>query len=214
MKAKLLKTDGSKPEFLALRAAADKTKTAKILMLAGLTLIMLLIAPACQAQQYNVFLRVSGISGEATATNHVGDIVATSFSFAGTMPITGMGDAGVPTVGRVAFSELSVSKFVDKASPALMYNLATGRILPTVTLYVQSMNNGKSVDFYIITLSTVIVTGLSASEGLNARPAEVVNFTFGQIQMQYVAVNSDGSTGSSVNSCWNMAANQSCGTSW
>jgi type VI protein secretion system component Hcp len=101
------------------------SKTRIPLGLAGA--LALSLAPACFGQ-YNTFLRMNGIPGASTAPGHVGDNDATGFTLG----------VSNPAGGAATFTGVTVTKFVDKASPTVLVDVAGATLISTVTLFVQS----------------------------------------------------------------------------
>jgi type VI secretion system secreted protein Hcp len=174
--------------------------------IALLATFALALAPSCLAQ-YNVLLRIDGVAGESTVANHAGDIDGTAFSFGMSIPISVSAGGGV--AGRPTFTDLSVTKFVDKASPALMLDLARGERLRTVVLFVQ-VTHPVVVDFYKVTLTDVILTSVNSSGDVNGRPTQTVTFNYAKIRIDYTPIKPDGSVGATVSSCFDLVAGTSC----
>ena len=77
-----------------------------------------------------VFLKLDGIEGESRDARHAKEIDVTSWSLGVTNAGSGHGGGGGGGgggAGRATFTDLSVSKLVDRASPALMLAVASGR---------------------------------------------------------------------------------------
>ena len=174
--------------------------------LALLAAFALALAPSCLGQ-YHILLRIDGVTGESTVANHAGDIDGTAFSFGMSMPLSVSTGGGV--AGRATFTDLSVTKFVDKASPALMLDLARGDRLRTVVLFVQ-VTSPVVVDFYKVTLTDVVLTSVNSSGDINGRPTQTVTFNYGKIRIDYTPIKSDGTVGATVSSCFDLLADTPC----
>jgi type VI secretion system secreted protein Hcp len=166
------------------------------LVLAGA--LTLLLAPACFGQ-YNTFLRMNGIPGESTAAGHVGDNDATGFTLSVTNP-------GVPTA---TFADVSVTKYVDKATPTMLVDVAGNITISTVTLFVQS-TSPSNLDIYKVILTNARITGVTDAGLANGRPTETVTFTYQKIEIDYTHRNTDGSPGTTVRGCWDRNINAGC----
>lgn len=165
----------------------------------------LALAPPCFGQ-YNILLRINGLSGESTVTNHVGDIDATTFSFGVTgYPPSSSGGTGSPPV----FTDLSVTKYVDKTSPPLVFDAAIAKSISGVILFVQA-TTPTVVDYYKVTLTGVAVTSVNTGGVVNGRPTETVTLRFSEIRIDYTPINPDGSLGTTVTSCFNLATRGPC----
>jgi type VI secretion system secreted protein Hcp len=170
-----------------------------------LAAIALALAPSCFGQ-YNILLRIDGLTGESTVVNHVGDIGATAFSFGVTgRPPPSPGSPSGPPI----FTDLSVTKFVDKTSPTLVVDSASARSILGVILFVQA-TAPTVVDSYKVTLLGVYVTSVNSGGVINGRPTETVTFKFNEIRIQYTPINPDGSLGAPVTSCVIVATGGPC----
>jgi type VI secretion system secreted protein Hcp len=160
--------------------------------------LLLLLAPACFGQ-YNTFLRIAGVPGESTAAGHVGDNDATGFTLGVSNSIG----------GAATFPDVSVTKYVDKATPKLLLFVAQSTVIPTVTLFVQS-TLPSNLDYYKVVLTNAKVTNLTDAGLVNNRPTETLTFSFQKIEIDYTARNSDGSGGTPITACWDRSANAGC----
>ena len=142
---------------------------------------------------------MNGITGESTAPGHVGDNDATGFTL-------GVTNSGVPTA---TFTDVTVTKYVDKATPTLLVDVAGGKNISTVTLFVQS-TSPTTLDFYQVVLTNVRITSVSDAGLVNGRPTETVTFSFQKIEIDYTPINPDGSPGTPVIGCWNRSTNAGC----
>ena len=89
----------------------------------------------------DMFLKLDGIKGEASDDKHKGEIDVLAWSWgasqSGTMHV-GQGGGG----GKANFQDLSVTKWVDKSSHALLKAVATGQHVKEAMLTVRKA--GKS----------------------------------------------------------------------
>lgn len=150
-------------------------------------LAMLALIPSRVNAAYDMFLNLTGIQGEATASGHSNEIVVLSFS----LSVSNSGGAaggGTPT-----FSGLTITKLLDKASPPLVLACAQGTPISQAVLTLRDQSGGH-VEFYKITLHNVFVSSVKTggNGSAEARPTETVTFTFQQIQWEYQQVDSGG----------------------
>ena len=153
------------------------------------------------------YLKIDGIQGESRAKGHEGQIDVESFSW-GVSNTPAAGGAG--RVGKPKFSDISISKLLDKASPLLMQAVANGKANKSVTLYGAAAGGERSgADFLTITLSDVLVSSFQesgASGGGGLQDSLSLNFT--RITFDYKPQNADGSLGSAVHGGWDLKANK------
>jgi type VI secretion system secreted protein Hcp len=152
-------------------------------------MITLLAAVHSQAQT-NV-LHIPNVTGDSTAAPHVGDMEIDSFVWSvATAPVGG----GTGGVGPPTFSDISISKRVDRATPTLSQKCAAGANLGTVVIYItRARANGLYYDYYRVTLGQAYLTGDSVSGAGNGQPLqETLTLHFSTIQWTYTPVDSQG----------------------
>ena len=132
-------------------------------------------------------LKISGIDGEHTTNGHTNEIAAVSFS----LGITNSG-------GTPIFTNLKVTKILDKSSPLLVLNCAQGTLISNATLTLRDQTPTQ-VEYYKIILTNVIITSVTTSgNNSDPRPTETVTFTFQSIEWDYQQVDSTGNPVGSV----------------
>ncbi len=155
----------------------------------------------------DIFLKLSGISGESQDASHKDEIEVLDWTWqitqASTMHAGGGGGAGKATVGDLVFDH-----HVDRASPNLFKYCATGKHMETATLVVRKAG-GNPLEYLRLTLSDVIVTCvapvLHASMG---RPREEVRLSFARVKQEYVVQNAQGGSGGTVSAGYDIQQNR------
>ena len=159
-----------------------------------------------------IFLQTSNptLAGDATASGYVGSVVVNNWDLQGASTFTMAGANGA--VGKASFTPLQISRAVGKDSPVLANRLAVGSKFDSLTLS-QTATTGNSNTVYnklVITLSNVFVTKVSYSSDSSTSPMEQDEFSFTKIQETFRPVNTDGSLGTAVTSCFDLVLNRSC----
>ena len=116
-----------------------------------------------------IFLRLDGIAGGATAAGHQNEIVVSTYSqaFSNTSSATSTGGAGA---GKVKCGEIIVMKNIDKSSPKLIGAVVTGnRIANGDIRFDSTRGNGMLAESYHVALTDVVVTDISANGSYAAR---------------------------------------------
>jgi len=146
------------------------------------------------------------IQGESLDKQHPDEIVLSSFSQGVSVPISNPVGGGGTGAGKASFSELSVAKLLDKASPLLYSYAAQGRRIPTVVLTVRKSGE-KPVEFYRITLTDVLISSVQTGGGGDV-PSESLSLNFTKIEWRYTPQKADGSPDAPVIATWDLAANK------
>ena len=154
----------------------------------------------------DIFLALTDISGESQDTAYAGKIEVQAWSWgmtqSGTMHVGGGAGAG-----KVSVQDLTLTKYVDKASPKLMEACAKGSHKDEAVLTVRK--SGDSTNTYIrITMKEVLVTAVSTGgSGGDDRLTENVTLNFAEVKFEYFATKPDGSEGPSIPFTWNIQTN-------
>jgi type VI secretion system secreted protein Hcp len=158
----------------------------------------------------DIFLKLGDLVGESIDSKHGGEIDVLGWSWgmnqSGTMHL-GTGGGG----GKVTVQNLAVTKYTDKATPAILCACATGSHYPTAVLTVRKAGGAIPLEFYTITMQKVLVTQYS-TRGADEqdRFIELVALNFEQFHVQYQPQGPDGSKLGGVVECtWNIPANAS-----
>lgn len=145
---------------------------------------------------FDAFLKLDGVPGESRHADHKDEIDIQSFSMGIVAP------AGA--VGAPQFSDLALTKYLDKASPILMLKCAQGARIGTAVLTCKSVGE-KPVDFYVIRLKDVVVTSISVSGAAGGdRPMESLSLSYAEIEWEYVPTTETGTTGTPVRTSWDL----------
>lgn len=173
----------------------------------GMALALALLLPRL-ATADEIFVLVDGIPGDAVEAGHVGWIRAFALGNSLALPhVPGSGTGGGRTE-RPTFSDLSILKGLDSASPALFVAAAGAHRFAKVDVDVVRPGAQRFV-YFRIRLSDVLITGVRTNAG-DERVTEFVTFAYERIRWEYTPQRPDGSAGPTVSGCWNVVANQSC----
>ena len=105
------------------------------------------------------FLKLDGVDGESHDHKHKGEIDLQSWSFgannSGSMSFGGGGGSG-----KVAVQDLSVTKYVDASTHALIKACCDGSHYPEAKLTVRKAGK-EALEYIKITMKEVIITSVS-----------------------------------------------------
>jgi len=135
------------------------------------------------------FLKLDGINGEATDSNHKDEIQLLSFSWGGNQ-VTSVAGTGGSGAGRVDLADLNVTKHLDKSSSHVFKALVSGTHIKTGVLSaVKSGAGGKP--FLKVSLEELFVTSIQTSASSEI-PTESVSFSYNKIKYEYWSQNDQG----------------------
>ena len=156
------------------------------------------------------FLELDGIEGEAQDDEHAKKIDIFSWSWGASQSGTTHMGSGSGS-GKVSVNDLSVTKYVDQSTPALMKHISTGIHIAKGTLFVRKAGgDGKAINYIKIEMKDIIVTSVSTG-GTDSedRIMENVSLNFGEYKYIYTMQNPDGSKGAAPEFAYDIAANKS-----
>ena len=150
--------------------------------------------------QTNIYLKLGDIKGESTDRDHRDWIMITGFdqglSYSGSMSGGGAG------AGKVKFSEIKLSRKLDKSTPLLMVKAANGAHFSEAIL---EMTGGDGKVFYILKLTDVVLTSIKTST--ECEPScitnEKIELGFSGINWEYIDKN-----GVSTKGGWDVRINR------
>jgi type VI secretion system secreted protein Hcp len=109
--------------------------------------------------------------------------------------------------GKASFQDLSVTKYVDSASSAIMIALAAGTHIPKCELLVRKAGEGQQ-KYIVITMETVLVTSVSTGgSGGEDRITENVTLNFAKVKFENFKQGDKGVTASAGIFNWDIAGN-------
>jgi len=141
-----------------------------------------------------MFLKVQGVTGEASDPTHKGEINIVSWSWGMDSPreaITGLAK------GRVVVSELNIVKRVDQSSATLMSFLRNNKVVPLAQLTVRKAGD-EPFEYFKIEMENVKVTSLKA-ESDDDELVEHLSLGFSKVRVTYTPQGKTGGSGGGAN---------------
>ena len=155
----------------------------------------------------DMFLQIPGVEGESGDSAHENEIDVLAWSWAmsqsGTFHLGGGGGAG-----KANFTDMSVTKWLDKSSAILMQMCGTGEHLDEATLFVRKAGKDP-LEYLIIKMKPVLVTAISTGgSGGEDRLTENVTLNFREFLVQYQPqALAGGAEGGTIDFGFNIAQN-------
>jgi type VI secretion system secreted protein Hcp len=143
-----------------------------------------------------IFLELDGIQGESNAEGFENQIEVGSFQFG----------VAKSRDKAASFSDVTLTKELDKASPALMLRTASGATIPSAKLRFTRASERGQVVFLRYCLAGVRVTGFSQSSG-GDRPSESISLSYTTIVQSYTQQDATGGQIGVFSSGWDVMRN-------
>jgi len=154
----------------------------------------------------DMFLSLDGIKGESADKTHKGeiDVLAWSWGLSNSGSFH-QGEGG--GAGKANFQDISVTKYVDKASADLLYSSASGKHIPKAKLTVRKAGENP-LEYLTFELENILVSSVSTGgSGGEDRLTENVSLNFAKIKMEYWTQGAKGAKGENGNFAWDIPAN-------
>jgi type VI secretion system secreted protein Hcp len=153
----------------------------------------------------DMFIKIDDIKGESTDEKHKDLIEVVSFSWG--MSQTGSSSVGTGSgTGKVDVQNLSFTKFIDTASPALVKMCCKGKHFNLATLYIRKAGD-KPVEYLRIELYNGLIAQVSVGgSGGDDRFTENVSLNFASFKYYYTP-QVKGAAGAEIPAAWNIAKN-------
>ncbi len=157
----------------------------------------------------DIYAKIGDIKGESEDDAHKGEVEVMSWSWGVSQSGT-MSSGGGGGTGKSSFSDLTFTHAFDKASPNFLKACATGEHIKEAKLTVRKSGSGKSPqDFLIVTMSDVIITGVTPSgNGSDNGMVENVRMQFAKVDLEYKPQKSDGSLDAGLHFKYDIKANK------
>ena len=155
----------------------------------------------------DMFLDIEGeIGGESQDKVHKDEIDVLAWSWgcsqSGSFHVGGGGGAG-----KANFQDISVTKWIDKASPILMLYCANGDHFKSAKLTVRKAGKDP-LEYLIINMKKVLITSVSTGgSGGEDKLTENVTLNFAQVMVKYTEQTGEGGEGAKPEFKWDIAAN-------
>lgn len=157
----------------------------------------------------DMFLNMgSKIPGESQDSKLKNSIDILSWNWGGSSNASFESGGGGAT-GKANFSDLTITKFLDKASAPLLIALAKGTHIPSCVLTVRKGGDGQA-NYIVITLTKAMVTGVSHGGGMGEdRMTENLRLSYAEIKFEYFMQSATGTVASAGVFDYDIAANLS-----
>lgn len=157
----------------------------------------------------DMFIRIGTLKGESRDKTHAEkiDVLAWSWGMSNSGSAHVGGGAGA---GKANVQDLSITKYIDKSSPALMLACCKGTHYDDAELIVRKAGD-TPLEYVKIKLTEVLITAVSTGgSGGEDRLTENVTLNFAKVKVEYQEQDAKGAKkGGAVDMTYNVAENVS-----
>lgn len=154
----------------------------------------------------DMFLKLDGIDGEAQDKKHKGEIDVLAWSWGASQSGTTHMGSGSGS-GKVNVQDLSVTKYIDSSSHALLQHITTGKHIPKGRLLVRKAGD-TPLEYINISMEDIIITSFQiGGSGGEDRLTENVTLNFAKYGFYYTPQKADGSGEADKQTAYDIQAN-------
>ena len=155
----------------------------------------------------DMFLKLEGIDGESQDKKHEKEIDVLAWSWGMSQSGTFHTGAG-GGAGKANFQDISVTKWVDAASPTLMAKVAQGEHIAQAKLVVRKAGGKSPLEYITIDMKRIMVTSVSTGgSGGEDRLTENITLNFAEVKVTYIEQMPEGGEGRKPEFAWNISQN-------
>jgi type VI secretion system secreted protein Hcp len=154
------------------------------------------------------FLKLDGIKGESKDHKHVGEIDIESFSWGATQPGSHASGGGGGQ-GKVSFQDFHFTMRLNKASPQLLQNCASGKHIKEATLVARKAGD-KPMEYLKVKFTDILVSSYQAGgmSGGGDIPMDQVSLNFAKINVEYFEQDDKGGSTAPTIASWDLKQNK------
>ncbi len=145
------------------------------------------------------YARIDGITGDATRVAVAGQVVLTAIRTG----MCGGGGTAVPSL-----DQLVVEKRIDRASVPLLQRAVTGTHIANVkiSVWTETATPREVLSYTLADVTVAYTRQVQRGDSLT----EEVGFAYARITWAFTPQNPDGSSGATIQACWDRVRNVSC----
>lgn len=154
----------------------------------------------------DMFLKLDGIKGESIDSKQKDtiDILAWSWGLSNTGTFHQGSGGGA---GKANFQDISITKYIDIASPNLMLHCANGKHVVKGMIIIRKAGENP-LEYLKISLEKILVSSYSTGgSGGEERLTENISLNFAKVKVEYAQQTEKGGSGGSSDFGWDIGAN-------
>jgi type VI secretion system secreted protein Hcp len=153
----------------------------------------------------DMFLKLEGIKGESQDSKHKDEIDIYSYSWMASQ--TGAhGTGGGGGTGKVSVHDISITKNVDKSTPALWLHCCSGKHIPKGQIVFRKAGD-KPLEYLKINMEDILVSSMNNQSSHGPLLSEQLTLNFAKFKIEYFEQKADGSGTPGGEMGWDIKAN-------
>lgn len=155
----------------------------------------------------DMFLDLDGVKGESVDKAHKGkiDILAWQWGLSNTGTFHHGSGGGA---GKASFNDITITKYIDAASPNIMLFCANGKHFAKGKIIVRKAGGDSSLEYLTVEFDQVLVTSYATGGGSGQeRLTENLSLNFAKVKIEYTTQSDKGGKGTPQVFSWDIGAN-------
>jgi type VI secretion system secreted protein Hcp len=154
----------------------------------------------------DMFLKIDAVTGESSDSKHKGEIDVLSWSWGMTQSAS-MHTATGGGSGKADVHDVSITKYIDSATPAIMQHCCSGKHFQNAKLTVRKAG-GNPVEYMVLEMKDVIISSLSSGAGSgDDRVTEHLTLNFASYKMTYTPQDDKGAAKAAIPQSFDIRQN-------
>jgi type VI secretion system secreted protein Hcp len=149
----------------------------------------------------------SDVQGESSLKGYEKKIELLSFSHGVAMQITGDLSNNERTFRKPNHQDMTVTKYLDAASPVLNQACCEGKTFPQVDIVIGRNTDGKVVELMRYTMKNVLISSVAVGGGGGDKPVETLTLNYNAIEWRFTSQKDSIGQNAVVNASWNLTTN-------
>ena len=149
------------------------------------------------------------VRGECTLPGFGGKIELLSFSHGVAMQITGDISQAERTSGRPNHQDMTVTKYLDAASPVLNQACCEGKTFPKAEIIIGRNDGGQVIELMRYTMKNVVISSVSVGGGGGSKPVETLTLNYNQISWKFTPQQTGAGEARTVDGRWDLTRHSS-----
>ncbi|MBA1147264.1 type VI secretion system tube protein Hcp [Ectothiorhodospiraceae bacterium WFHF3C12] len=155
---------------------------------------------------FDCFLEIEGIKGESRDAQHAEAIEVVAWSWGASQPGT-MHSGGGGGAGKAAFQDITLTKYIDSATPNLWKYLASGKHFESGKLIMRKAG-GEQLEYLVVEMKKILVANISTGGSTGEdRLTENIALNFAEFKLSYTPQKDDGTGDAAVDFGWSIEEN-------
>jgi len=148
------------------------------------------------------------VKGESNLSDFKDKMELLSFSHGVAMQITGDISNSERTSGKPNHQDMTVTKYLDAATPVLNQSCCEGKAFPKVDIIIGRNEGGPVVELMRYTIKNCLISSISVGGGGGDKPVETVTLNYNHMAWNFTSQKPEVGKEGNIPGKWNLSTNK------